>query len=185
MRTDHRHLASKAGTLLALTGIVGLAGASVAGLPAAIVTPAAAVVIAGVVLASATQGALGLLTGPLELLGTLGNVLSYLRLAALGLASTYLAEVANQLGTRGPLLLGILVATLFHALNLALAAFSPMIQALRLHYVEFFGQFHEGGGRLFSPLGGSVALSEEPGRDAVPPAIDRTIPKPIPAGSFS
>jgi V/A-type H+/Na+-transporting ATPase subunit I len=181
----HRHLASKAGTLLALTGIVGLAGASVAGLPAAIVTPAAAVVIAGVVLASATQGALGLLTGPLELLGTLGNVLSYLRLAALGLASTYLAEVANQLGTRGPLLLGLLVATLFHALNLALAAFSPMIQALRLHYVEFFGQFHEGGGRLFSPLGGSVALSKEPGRDAVPPVIDRTIPKPIPAGSFS
>ena len=181
----HRHLASKAGTLLALTGIVGLAGASVARLPAAIVTPAAAVVIAGVVLASAPQGALGLLTGPLELLGTLGNVLSYLRLAALGLASTYLAEVANQLGTRGPLLLGILVATLFHALNLALAAFSPMIQALRLHYVEFFGQFHEGGGRLFSPLGGAVALSEEPGRDAVPPAVDRTVPTPIPAGSFS
>jgi V/A-type H+-transporting ATPase subunit I len=144
-----------------------------------------AAIIVGVVLASATQGALGLLTGPLELLGTLGNVLSYLRLAALGLASTYLAEVANELGTRGPLLLGIVVAPLFHALNLALAAFSPMIQALRLHYVEFFGQFHEGGGRLFSPLGGSVALSRERGRDAVPPAVDRTIPTPIPAGSLS
>jgi V/A-type H+-transporting ATPase subunit I len=179
------HLASKAGTLLALTGIVGLVGAGVAGLSTAIVASAGAVVVVGVVLASATQGALGLLTGPLELLGTLGNVLSYLRLAALGLASTYLAEVANQLGTRGPLLLGILVATLFHALNLVLATFSPMIQALRLHYVEFFGQFHEGGGRLFAPLGGAVALSEEPGPDALPPAVDRTIPKPIPAGSFS
>jgi V/A-type H+/Na+-transporting ATPase subunit I len=181
----HRHVVSKAGTLLALVGIAGLAGASVAGLPAAMTTAAAAVVIVGVVLASATQGALGLLTGPLELLGTLGNVLSYLRLAALGLASTYLAEVANQLGARGPLLLGILVATLFHALNLALAVFSPMIQALRLHYVEFFGQFHEGGGRLFSPLGGAVALGEEPGHDAVPPAVDRTIPTPVPTGSFS
>src|SRR4051794_33000525 len=149
-----RHLASKAGTLLALTGIVGLVGAGVVGLPTAIVASAGAVVVVGVVLATATQGALGLLTGPLELLGTLGNVLSYLRLAALGLASTYLAEVANQLGTRGPLLLGILVATLFHALNLVLATFSPMIQALRLHYVEFFGQFHEGGGRPFAPLGG-------------------------------
>jgi V/A-type H+-transporting ATPase subunit I len=180
-----RHLASKSGTLLALAGIVGLAGAVLAGRPAAIMTPAAVAIVVGVVLASATQGALGLLTGPLELLGTLGNVLSYLRLAALGLASTYLAEVANELGTRGPLLLGIVVATLFHALNLALAAFSPMIQALRLHYVEFFGQFHEGGGRLFSPLGGSVALSKEPGRDAVPPAVDRTIPTPIPAGSLS
>jgi len=138
-----------------------------------------------VALTGAAHGVLGLFIGPLELLGTLGNVLSYLRLAALGLASTYLAEVANQLGARGPLLLGILVAALFHALNLALAAFSPMIQALRLHYVEFFGQFHEGGGRLFSPLGGAVALTGEPGRATDLPVLDRTAPEPIPAGSHA
>jgi V/A-type H+-transporting ATPase subunit I len=60
-----------------------------------------------------------------------------------------------------------------------------MIQALRLHYVEFFGQFHEGGGRLFAPLGGTVAIRTEPGREGAPPAVDRTIPTPIPAGSFS
>jgi V/A-type H+-transporting ATPase subunit I len=184
-RHRRRHLASKTGTLLALAGVAGLAGARGAGSPADVALLAAVLVITGLVLASATQGALGLLTGPLELLGTLGNVLSYLRLAALGLASTYLAEVANELGTRGPLLLGVLTATLFHALNLTLAAFSPMIQALRLHYVEFFGQFHEGGGRLFSPLGGAVALTVGAGRGAVPPAVDRTIPQPVPAGSSS
>jgi V/A-type H+-transporting ATPase subunit I len=49
--------------------------------------------------------------------------------------------------------LGVLVAVFFHSLNLALAAFSPTIQALRLHYVEFFGAFLVGGGRAFSPFG--------------------------------
>ena len=49
--------------------------------------------------------------------------------------------------------MGIVVAAFFHALNLALASFSPMIQALRLHYVEFFGTFLVGGGRAFTPFG--------------------------------
>lgn len=182
-RTHHsRHLASKAGTLLVLAGLFGLAGVAAAKVPQALLTPAMAALIVGVVVACVSQGAMGLLLGPLELLGTLGNVLSYLRLAAVGLASTYLAEVANQLGSRGPLLLGILVASLFHALNLALATFSPTIQALRLHYVEFFGQFHDGGGRLFSPLGGA-APDVEAGRAAAFPDPARTTPEPALAGS--
>ena len=179
----HRHLASKAGTLLVLAGLFGLAGVAAAGFPPDVLTPAVAALVVGVVVACVSQGALGLLLGPLDLLGTLGNVLSYLRLAAVGLASTYLAEVANQLGTRGPLLLGLLVATLFHALNLALAAFSPTIQALRLHYVEFFGQFYEGGGRLFAPLGSSVARGPESGSLTALPSPALTSPEPVPAGS--
>ena len=91
--------------------------------------------------------------GPLELLSTLGHVLSYLRLAAVGLASVYLATVANELAVSVPLLLGVFVAALLHLLNLALAAFSPMVQALRLHYVEFFSGFYEGGGIAFRPFG--------------------------------
>lgn len=155
-RHHRRPLVSKLGTLLVLAGLFGMAGVAAAEFPAQVLTPAVAALVVGVTVACVSQGALGLLLGPLDLLGALGNVLSYLRLAAVGLASTYLAEVANQLGARGPLLLGLVVATLFHALNLALAAFSPTIQALRLHYVEFFGQFYEGGGRLFAPLGASI-----------------------------
>jgi V/A-type H+-transporting ATPase subunit I len=179
----HRHLASKVGTLLVLAGLFGLAGVAAAGFPAGVLTPAVAALVVGVVVACVSQGALGLLLGPLDLLGALGNVLSYLRLAAVGLASTYLAEVANQLGARGPLLLGLLVATLFHALNLALAAFSPTIQALRLHYVEFFGQFYEGGGRLFAPLGGSIAQGPESVDVIALPEPATTSPEPVPAGS--
>jgi V/A-type H+/Na+-transporting ATPase subunit I len=178
-----RRLAAKLGTLLVLVGVCGLATVTTELLPGDLMLPVVALLTVGVITTCASEGALGLLLGPLELLGTLGNVLSYLRLAAVGLASTYLAEVANELGARGPLLLGILVAAFFHALNLALAAFSPMIQALRLHYVEFFGQFHEGGGRLFAPLGGPTGRGEKPFRTERLTAPIRKAPEPIPAGS--
>ena len=36
------------------------------------------------------------------------------------------------------------------------SSFSPMIQALRLHYVEFFSKFYEGGGQPFRPFGARV-----------------------------
>ena len=61
------------------------------------------------------NGLLGIATGALDLLGRLGNILSYLRLAAVGLASAYLANVANQLGSIGPIWLGILIAAFLHA----------------------------------------------------------------------
>jgi V/A-type H+-transporting ATPase subunit I len=48
----------------------------------------------------------------------------------------------------------------FHALNIGLASFSPMIQALRLHYVEFFSKFYEAGGKEFRPFG--PAMSSDP-----------------------
>jgi V/A-type H+-transporting ATPase subunit I len=57
----------------------------------------------------------------------------------------------------GPIWLGIFVGVFFHALNLALASLSPMIQALRLHYVEFFSKFYEGGGQPFRPFGERTA----------------------------
>lgn len=160
---DRHRLAETGGTLAMLVGILAVVAALVLSLPSAVLWVAVAVAVTGVGVASASHGWLGLLLGPLEMLGTLGNVLSYLRLAAVGLASVYLANVANELAARAPLLLGLVVAALLHGLNLALAAFSPMVQALRLHYVEFFSKFHTGGGRYFTPLGAHGA--------AVPPIL--------------
>jgi V/A-type H+-transporting ATPase subunit I len=146
-------LLDKLGTLLALGGLFGLAGWAAEQLPAGALTPSVAAAVIGLVLMMSIDGALGMVTGPLELMGAIGNVLSYLRLAAVGLASAHLAGVANELATVGPIWMGILVAAFFHSLNLALAGFSPVIQALRLHYVEFFGAFFTGGGRAFRPFG--------------------------------
>jgi V/A-type H+-transporting ATPase subunit I len=84
---------------------------------------------------------------------TLGNVLSYARLMALGLASVMLADVANQIaGLFATALVGLGVAALLHGVNFVMGCFSPVIQALRLHYVEFFGKFYQDGGRPYEPF---------------------------------
>lgn len=143
------------GLLIALVALFAIAAVAAGAIPAAVRTPAIAALVVGLVLLIWVGGPMGLLTGPLEMIGTVGNVLSYLRIAAIGLASVYLARIANELGDAAPLLLGIVVAALFHALNLVLGVFSPTIQALRLHYVEFFDKFYQGGGEPYQPFGSS------------------------------
>jgi V/A-type H+-transporting ATPase subunit I len=150
---EFRVLLDRLGAILALAGLFGIAGWVAGGLPAGALTPAVVLTAVGLLLVTSLHGVLGITTGALDLLGRIGNILSYLRIAAVGLASAHLAGVANELGSVGPIWLGIFVATFFHALNLALAAFSPMIQSLRLQYVEFFGAFFVGGGRPFIPFG--------------------------------
>jgi V/A-type H+/Na+-transporting ATPase subunit I len=154
----HVELINRSGSLLALGSVLALAGIAADRLPGATAGTllAGGGMTVGLVLLMVGRGALGFVMGPLEFVGTLGNVLSYLRLAAVGLASTYLAMVANELSVVGSIWFGVFVGIFFHVLNLGLASFSPMIQALRLHYVEFFSKFYEGGGRPFRPFGARV-----------------------------
>ncbi len=100
---------------------------------------------------------------PLELLSTLGNVLSYARIMALGTASVMMAVVANRLaGAMGGILVGVLFGLLFHLVNFGLALFGPTIHGLRLHYVEFFGKFFSPGGTQYRPFGHWRPESEPP-----------------------
>jgi len=95
----------------------------------------------------------GGLLAPLELLKNIGNIISYVRIMAIGLTSVLLAFVANNLGgLTGDVVSGVIVAGLIHVLNIILGIFSPTIHSLRLHYVEFFSKFMEHGGRRFEPL---------------------------------
>jgi V/A-type H+-transporting ATPase subunit I len=89
---------------------------------------------------------------PIEIMKILGNVLSYARLMALGMASVMLAEVANQMAELLPVGIGVTVAILLHAVNFAMGCFSPTIQALRLHYVEFLDKFYQDGGQPYRPF---------------------------------
>lgn len=95
----------------------------------------------------------GGLLAPLELIKSIGNIISYARIMAIGLTSVLLAFVANRLaGMTGNIIAGAVVAGLLHLLNIILGVFSPAIHSMRLHYVEFFSKFIEPGGRRFEPF---------------------------------
>lgn len=74
-----------------------------------------------------------------------GDVLSYLRLFALGLASASLAltfnDLAHQAAVAYPglgLLLALLILLVGHVLNLALNLMSGVVHGLRLNFIEFY-----------------------------------------------
>ena len=165
---SRNHLLERGGMLVGLMGLFLIVTVLVKGLPQAFMTPGIAALIVGIVLLGASLGWLGLLMGPIEFIGVVGNILSYLRIAAIGLASVYLARVANDLaGSVGNIVVGVIIAVLIHALNLVLGAFSPTIHSLRLHYVEFFRKFYEGGGRPYEPFRSQYTVASHQSSDGV------------------
>ncbi len=90
--------------------------------------------------------------------GFFGDILSYSRLFALGLATGVVAMVVNILAgmVRGIPLVGWLVMVVLlvfgHLFNLAINALGAFIHTARLQFVEFFTKFFEGGGKSFLPF---------------------------------
>lgn len=88
----------------------------------------------------------------------LSDLLSYSRLLALGLATSVISSVFNQMGSMvaGTPVIGvvffILIFLVGHVLNLAINALGAYVHANRLQYVEFFSKFYSGGGRRFTPF---------------------------------
>jgi V/A-type H+-transporting ATPase subunit I len=91
--------------------------------------------------------------------GLLGDTLSYIRLFALGVASSVLGLVVNQIGMNiwDAGWWGVIVAILFlifgHGLNFVLATLGAFVHPLRLTFVEFYNnaQF-KGGGIEYKPF---------------------------------
>lgn len=149
VRRRHRAgLWHRAGQAMALVALILLAAALTGVASRALLGPAVVLLIAGLALWIAGEG----FTAPIELLSMAGNVLSYARLMAVGLAGVVLAMVANELGSRS--LWGVVAAIALHLINLVLCVFSPTIHAMRLHLVEFFTKFYETGGLAYKPLKG-------------------------------
>jgi V/A-type H+-transporting ATPase subunit I len=89
------------------------------------------------------------------MIGFFGNILSYVRLAAISLATSYIALTVNHVSSvfaGGSLILSGFIFTFGHVFNCAISSVGAFINSLRLHYVEFFSRFFEGGGKEFRPL---------------------------------
>jgi V/A-type H+-transporting ATPase subunit I len=150
LRGGHRrHALARAAKLAMLLSGAGALGAYAGALPRVALAPALGALALFLVAAVIADGFLA----ALELVLALGNVLSYARLMALGLASVMLAEVANHVGrVLEPAAAGIAVAVLLHGVNFTLGLISPIVAALRLHYVEFFEKFYDEGGEPYRPF---------------------------------
>ena len=92
--------------------------------------------------------------------GILGDVLSYIRLYALGLAGGLLGAAFNRLGN---MVLGpnpswqwfffVLILIVGHLLNLLMSCLGAFVHPLRLNFVEFFkNSGYEGRGLKYNPL---------------------------------
>jgi V/A-type H+-transporting ATPase subunit I len=82
--------------------------------------------------------ALGLAQFPLSMLAAFSDVISYVRLMAVGLASSVLATSFNDIALSAPsLVLTIAVLVLGHSLNLGLALIAMFAHGVRLNMLEF------------------------------------------------
>ncbi len=112
----------------------------------------------------------------------LTHMLSFTRIAAIGLSSVAIAMVVNYLAGLffiGPglqnidgggvgivlgilfIVLGVLLIIVGHAANAVLGVLDGAINAARLHMVEFFMKFYNGGGITYKPFGLKRKFSEE------------------------
>jgi len=114
------------------------------------------------------MGALGAVFWIFDLTGILGDVMSYSRLAGVGLATYYLASSFNLLshwvsstisslipgviGLTLAFIIGVIMLVIFHVFNLLLSSLAAFIHSLRLCFVEFLLKFYEGGGREYAPF---------------------------------
>ena len=92
--------------------------------------------------------------------GFFGDILSYIRLFALGVSSAILGFVMNSIGQQflsikiiGPVIFFIFMVV-GHSLNIALSALSGFVHPLRLTFVEFFKNAgFNGPGLEYKPFG--------------------------------
>jgi V/A-type H+-transporting ATPase subunit I len=112
-----------------------------------------AVLIISAIALALTEGIIGII----EIPGLIGNILSYTRIAVIGIVGVILAEIFNDflMPLPGSGIAAIIMIPVFLALHVAncfIAMFEALIQGGRLNIVEFKMKFMHGGGGVFTPF---------------------------------
>ena len=150
IKNGHRHIwIEKTGNVLILLAILSSMIIVKGWLPKQLFTITVTFLLIGIAFLLVGGGIGGLV----ESLGSIGNILSYVRIAAIGLSSAILAMVATSfVDSIGLSFIGIFLALTIHLLNFVLALAGSGLHAARLQYVEFLGKFYSGGGTPYKPF---------------------------------
>jgi len=81
-----------------------------------------------------------------------GDILSYLRLYALGLAGGIVSATVNDLAGSVVFVAGVAIIIFGHVINIVLSIMGGVIHGLRLNFLEWYHYCFEGGGKMFNPL---------------------------------
>ena len=146
----------------ALTGAFVLLGGAKIGLSPDVINIGKWVMIVGMVGLVLTQGRqnksigakLGAgLYGLYGISSYIGDLVSYSRLMAIGLAGGFIAAAFNMLIRMIPspfnIIFGVFIFVFAQIFNLLLSALGAFVHSARLQYVEYFSKFYEGGGKAF------------------------------------
>ncbi|MCP4647889.1 MAG: hypothetical protein GY852_09200 [bacterium] len=152
---NRKHAIGKlAWIFIEIGGFIAVSAAMFGVFPPEFVNIGLGIFIISTIIMAITEGPIGLM----EIPGLLGNVLSYARIAAVGLVGVLLAELINDSFIPNPeqgivfaiIMLPLLI--LFHVMNIGLAMVECIVQGGRLNLVEFYGKFFHGGGKEFTPF---------------------------------
>ncbi len=87
-----------------------------------------------------------------QMVTVFADIMSYLRLYALGLAGIIMANTFNSIAISMGIVFGFLIIIVGHVINIVLAIMSGTIHGLRLNFIEWYHYSFEGDGKLFDPL---------------------------------
>ncbi len=136
----------KATSLVQYTDLMSSAQATGVGLQLLYIGLGAAVVLALI------QHRLGGAGEIINVIQVFSDVLSYLRLYALGLAGGMMSATFNDIGDSLGLVFGVIVIIIGHAVNITLSIMGGVIHGLRLNFLEWYHYCFVGGGKMLKPL---------------------------------
>lgn len=139
-----------AGRLFPSLAIAGLIGQWLA------IINAGGIVLVSIISAKSLKGLGPALFNLYNISSYVGDLVSFTRLMALGLAGASIGSAFNLIVSLFPpfarFSIGIVLFIALHSINMFLSFLSGYVHGARLIFVEFFGKFYDGGGKAFKPL---------------------------------